>query len=563
MKQIIFGLFHSVSRYRAVANDNAQISLDTMYPRLVRNAMQVLGVSLMLFLLACDTKEKTDENKETHSESITIADTNKLESPSKASEIQGTVPDRNANTLSHFLAGISSDYSSPEWEKKAYYKQHKAIVEKEWAAIEQNNLLPIKTWARENNVTNPADTLTMIYPFSGPDFLYANAFFPYCKNYIMIGLEKAGSMPDMTNVPDSVLSAYLENIRYSLRYINKKGYFVTTQMQKDFNKNKLDGTLHIMLYYLARMGNTVISVNDFFLDKYGKAISEDDAHVQDDEIQGIRISFTNATRGYVQDIYYFPFDLSDANVAKKSEFLYFVNSFGPKIFYTKSASYILHDSKFSTIRKLLLDQSQKVLQDDTGIPYFLLDNGNFRITLFGDYTRTINDFDNNFQPGLKEALNAREKPLYLPFKIGYNAWFNETVLIYGQAISAQEKQKLLAERSEWRKQQTKKLVQTGKVPTGVADAQLVASKGVLFRIQIVVSEKKLVSNASEFKGLSNVGYFAEAGKYHYTIGNASKLPDLTSFRALAKGKGFKDAFVVAFKNGARISMSEALDTSKK
>ena len=38
----------------------------------------------------------------------------------------------------------------------------------------------------------------MFYMFSGPDFLYANAFFPNASTYILCGIEPVGPVPIST-----------------------------------------------------------------------------------------------------------------------------------------------------------------------------------------------------------------------------------------------------------------------------------------------------------------------------------------------------------------------------
>ena len=41
---------------------------------------------------------------------------------------------------------------------------------------------------------------TVLYMFSGPDFLYATSFFPNASTYILAGLEPVGSVPDLTSL---------------------------------------------------------------------------------------------------------------------------------------------------------------------------------------------------------------------------------------------------------------------------------------------------------------------------------------------------------------------------
>src|SRR6516162_9320574 len=39
---------------------------------------------------------------------------------------------------------------------------------------------------------------TMLYMFSGPDFLYATSFFPNASTYVLAGLEPVGAVPELT-----------------------------------------------------------------------------------------------------------------------------------------------------------------------------------------------------------------------------------------------------------------------------------------------------------------------------------------------------------------------------
>ena len=39
---------------------------------------------------------------------------------------------------------------------------------------------------------------TLYYMFSGPDFLYADAFFPSAQPYLLSGLEPVGAIPNAT-----------------------------------------------------------------------------------------------------------------------------------------------------------------------------------------------------------------------------------------------------------------------------------------------------------------------------------------------------------------------------
>ena len=74
---------------------------------------------------------------------------------------------------------------------------------------------------------------------------------------------------------------------------------------------------------------------------------------------------------------------------------------------------------------------------------------------------------------------------------------------------------------------------------------------VIYKIQILTSDKKLSANSKLFKGYKNVDYFVEKGIYKYTYGEMS---DLNAIRKLRRqvARDFKDAFIVAFKDGEKV-----------
>ncbi len=74
---------------------------------------------------------------------------------------------------------------------------------------------------------------------------------------------------------------------------------------------------------------------------------------------------------------------------------------------------------------------------------------------------------------------------------------------------------------------------------------------VEYRVQFLVSPKKLSSGSSMFKGLSPVDYYVEGGSYKYTYGSATNLNDIIKVQRQVRTK-FKDAFVIKVKDGVRV-----------
>ncbi|WGH75923.1 N-acetylmuramoyl-L-alanine amidase [Tenacibaculum tangerinum] len=82
------------------------------------------------------------------------------------------------------------------------------------------------------------------------------------------------------------------------------------------------------------------------------------------------------------------------------------------------------------------------------------------------------------------------------------------------------------------------------------------SSEIVFRIQIAASRKKL--STSSFKNLEDVESLFIDNYYKYYYGNSPSLTEIKRILPQVKNKGYKDAWLVAFKNGKRISMAEAL-----
>ena len=90
-----------------------------------------------------------------------------------------------------------------------------------------------------------------------------------------------------------------------------------------------------------------------------------------------------------------------------------------------------------------------------------------------------------------------------------------------------------------------------------------ASKGEkpIFKIQILTSDKKLSANNKQFKGLSPVGYYQEKGIYKYTYGESTDYNKVLRTKRQIETK-FKGAFIIAFKNGEKVDVNQAIKEFK-
>ncbi|RXR22905.1 N-acetylmuramoyl-L-alanine amidase family protein [Flavobacterium stagni] len=85
------------------------------------------------------------------------------------------------------------------------------------------------------------------------------------------------------------------------------------------------------------------------------------------------------------------------------------------------------------------------------------------------------------------------------------------------------------------------------------------TKGVVFKIQISASAKKLETTPSNFKGLKSISMTqTPAGLYKYMYGETANYEEAKRLLTEAKSKGYNQAFIIAFKDGKSVSVQEAL-----
>ena len=104
-----------------------------------------------------------------------------------------------ADDTARFLAGLPPSANSPlmPLTRDAAWQHHARFFDTAFAQLEQRQLSKIRAWSAANLA---APRPTMFYMFSGPDFLYADAFYSKATTYVLSALEPPGSVPDLTQI---------------------------------------------------------------------------------------------------------------------------------------------------------------------------------------------------------------------------------------------------------------------------------------------------------------------------------------------------------------------------
>ena len=88
--------------------------------------------------------------------------------------------------------------------------------------------------------------------------------------------------------------------------------------------------------------------------------------------------------------------------------------------------------------------------------------------------------------------------------------------------------------------------------------EVVSSAVATFKVQLSASGKKMELVPSNFNGLSTISIASEGNLYKYMYGETTNYQEAKRLLSEAKAKGYSSAFLIAFKNGKKVSIQDAL-----
>ena len=334
--------------------------------------------------------------------------------PSEAQPVQVTQPSLPPpNDTARFLAGMPISQSSPlaPLTSDPAWQEHSAYFEKAFAKLNTRQLEKLRTWQSSYLPESKESLPVVYYMFSGPDFLYADQFFPNASVYIMCGKESMGPPPDPLRINN--LSDALHNLENAMYSSLTTSYFITQDMKVDLQQQNLNGTLPILYVFLARAGKSISDVTYISLDR-GGGVHE--SRPGTGGTPGVRINF-----GHSQTLYYFTTDISDGGISASPGFMNFCNHFGVGGSFLKSSSYLMFEGGFAKVRNFILDHSRIIVQDDSGIPLENFNRSKWNLRLFGTYVGPIELFKEHYQAQLHELFQQSNPP---PLTIGFGYQWN-------------------------------------------------------------------------------------------------------------------------------------------
>ena len=345
-----------------------------------------------------------------------------MSAAAKAGAVDSLEFNRRATATAQVMAGITPPPGDPAIDrlvKLEAFAEHQKWMAAQWAQV-RNRMQTIENWRTQEVKIAGAGKKTMLYPFSGPDFLNAYVLFPDHAKYVFFSLERPGALPDLESITPTQFGRLLQDIRGAFKEIFERNYFITSYMNKQLTTPWLRGSVPVMATMMALMNLRIVRVEP--LDLYPELTRQyenPEAERPRLLLRGVRMEFS-AGNGSIQQLYYFSFDATDKALKYYPDILTWVGQKGPATTLLKSASYLLHDSQFSKTRTMILESADYLVQDDTGMPYRFINQSPWQVKLYGQYHKPIRPMEYGYQKDLDAAFKAKTQVADLPFPFGYH-----------------------------------------------------------------------------------------------------------------------------------------------
>lgn len=304
------------------------------------------------------------------------------------------------------------------------WQTHKTEIKTLFEKAEEKNLKFMRKWAFTELPEGRDIAATLFYAFSGPDFLYANTFYPGAKRYVLFGLEPVGRVPDFDTTKSH--KVFFEATRRSLKSSLMLNFFITKDMSGDLRTSEYNGVTSVIMLYAAYTGHKIKDMSYVFVQNDGKLKScSFDSLKRVNLTKGVRFHLLDSL-GMEQEVVYFSFNAENEPFNVSSVKKYFESLDGKVYGMLKAASYLMHYDGFARIREVFLSKITTLLTDDTGLAYRDIKKSFQKIQLYGKYSQPIESFDYINLADLRKAYDSSDvKPI--DFTYGYG--FGQKVII--------------------------------------------------------------------------------------------------------------------------------------
>lgn len=340
----------------------------------------------------------------------------------QADPAAGAPPRAVLDSTARLLAGLAPSHPPhADLARSKAWRKHSAALQAAWTRVRERQFVPMVGWRETAIGAGCPVGKTLLYPFSGPDFLNAYWLFPDCETFVLFGLESTGEAPEVESLNERQFERLLADVRGATVDLFARNYFITGKMSKQLRTSELHGVVPMLMVSMALAGVEIVDVKPLHV---ARAPGADATPHEGAEprarraLKGVTVEFRRPGAPAVRRLNYFSADATNAGLAHYPEFLDYLRGLGPTTTMLKAASYLLHGEQFGKMRDVVLDVSAFLVQDDSGLPYAALLKRGWQVRLYGRYEIPIPPFEYAYQPALARAYRE-QAPARLPFFFGY------------------------------------------------------------------------------------------------------------------------------------------------
>jgi hypothetical protein len=356
------------------------------------------------------------------------------QAPAAASPAASEIAPQLCNDTANFLGGLKGRPDGPfrQVEDTEAWKNYAAQFDKSWENSRNKQFQAVDAFQKRELAPLRTGSKYLFYPFSGPDILYAQHFFPDARLMVFAARENVGDVLPPEKYQPANIGKELDGWRQGVRSIFDRTFFVTSEMDQQFHGKVHDGILPLMLLLLARNGNVIDYVRYVRLTEDGESVPE---AIDVPRHHGVEIHYRHPSETQSRILYYFRTDLASPFKTDPSFSRYLTRQGRPDTL-IKSASFLLHWAQFAAIREYILENSNLILQDDTGVPYRMLKPKEWQVQLYGEYSHPDKPFTNEWQTDLAAAFKEPGRTRQLGFVLGYGSSRRPSSMMLATRIAA-------------------------------------------------------------------------------------------------------------------------------
>lgn len=269
----------------------------------------------------------------------------------------------------------------------------------------------------------------VVYPFGGGDLVSALATFPDATEITTVSLEPAGDIRPIDRLAADFLAHELQVHRSHLERLFEKAHSRTDNLDRE-SKTELPGELLFALAALVVHGDEPLSLRYFHVRRDGSLSwvtrAEIDAARKPADRRALfanaelRFRRAGAADAPACTLRHIGVNLDDDHLKVDPGLLAHLNAKGKVAAMTKAATHLLWNDHFSLIRGYLVEHTDWMASDSTGLPPRIAAPAGFTQDTYGtfDGPSPFGDPDARDAADLK-SLFASQPARELPFRYGY------------------------------------------------------------------------------------------------------------------------------------------------